>query len=79
MSDDEFTKLYKYFNNRLDTIEEKLEDKASKGDFDLLFQVVDSYSNRADTYMQEMLALGHKVRRIENKLGSQWHEQGRIY
>jgi len=65
MSNDEFTKLFKYVEKRLDVIETKLDTKASKQDVDTLTSSVDGYSKKADDYMQELLSLAHKVDRME--------------
>lgn len=63
MSDDQFTKLFKYFedfrsevNSRFDNVDHK---------FDQLQSAVDAYAKKADTYYQEMAAMDHKIRRLE--------------
>ncbi len=65
MSEDEFTKLFKYVNRiekKLDTL---VENVATKDELNLLTNAVDAYAKQTETYMQEMLALGHKVDRLE--------------
>jgi len=63
MSEDEFTKLFKYMgkefekvNNRFDGVDLRI---------DHLTNAVDAYAKDVETYMQEMLALGNKVDRLE--------------
>lgn len=65
MSQDEFTKLYKFMQKEFKTINDRLDNTASKNDLDRLVDAVDAYAKQADTYMQEMLALSHKVDRLE--------------
>ncbi len=59
MSQDEFTKLFKHMNKRFDSVDEKFE--LVHKDIDNLRKAVVAYAKQAETYMQEMLALGHKV------------------
>jgi len=65
MSTDEFTKLFKYVEKRLDVIEDKIDEKATKQGVDKLSSNVDAYAKKSDDYMQEMLMLAHKVDRLE--------------
>ena len=65
MSQDEFTKLFTYMQKEFKSINERLDNTASKQDLNRLVDVVDAYAKQADTYMQEMLALSHKVDRLE--------------
>lgn len=65
MSQDEFTKLFKYMQKEFDKINSRLEQTATKKELDTLTNAVDAYAKQADTYMQEMLALSHKVDRLE--------------
>lgn len=65
MSEDEFTKLFKYvqrIEEKLDTLGENV---ATKEGLNRLTNSVDAYAKQAETYMQEMLALGNKVDRLE--------------
>lgn len=43
----------------------RLEQTATKKDLDRLTNAVDAYAKDVETYMQEMLALGNKVDRLE--------------
>ncbi len=57
-------------NQRLDTIDAKLEGKADKADVNELMTAIDAYAKKADTYFQEMVMLSHKVERHEK-----WFQQ----
>lgn len=65
MSQDEFTKLFNYMQKEFDKINARLEQTATRKELDTLTNAVDAYAKQADTYMQEMLALSHKVDRLE--------------
>lgn len=65
MSQDEFTKLFKYMDTEFKKVNDRLEQTATKEDLDRLTNAVDAYAKDVETYMQEMLALGHKVDRLE--------------
>ncbi len=63
MSEDEFTKLFKHMNKRFDNVDDgfrKVHRQISN-----LHKSVDAYAKQTETYMQEMLSLGHKVDRLE--------------
>ena len=47
---------FKQFNARFDHVDMR---------FDTLTNAVDAYAKQSETYMQEMLALSHKVDRLE--------------
>lgn len=63
MSEEDFTKLYRYFDERFAKINKKFE-RVNK-DNNTTLNSVDAYAKKAETYMQEMLALAHKVDRHE--------------
>lgn len=65
MSQDEFTKLFNYVTTRFDAIDKTLENMVTKEEHNHLVNAVDAYAKQADDYMQEMLALSHKVDRLE--------------
>jgi len=65
MSEDEFTKLFKYMQDEFDKISSKLEETATKKELDQLTNAVDTYAKKVDEYTQEMLMLAHKVDRLE--------------
>lgn len=63
MSDDQFTKLFKYMQQEFAAVRSDISDV--KNSVDSYANAVDAFSKRTETYMQEMLALGHKVDRLE--------------
>jgi 3-dehydroquinate dehydratase len=63
MSEDEFTKLFKYMQTEFKKIDSRFD--AVDIRIDHLTNAVDAYAKQSETYMQEMLALGHKVDRLE--------------
>jgi hypothetical protein len=63
MSEDEFTKLFKYMQTEFKKIDSRF--NAVDIRIDHLTNAVDAYAKQSETYMQEMLALGHKVDRLE--------------
>lgn len=54
--------------DRLVTLEEKMEDLATREDMNTLTNAVDAYAKKADTYFQEMAALGEKLKRHDRWL-----------
>jgi len=64
MSNDEFTKLFKYMTDRFDSIEKILETKADKNDVDKLVNIIDGYADKIDSYAMEMAAMQHKIDRL---------------
>lgn len=48
MSEDEFTRLFKHMNQRFDSIETKLDGKASQTSLDRLTNTVDAFIARID-------------------------------
>lgn len=65
MSEDEFTKLFKYMQAEFNKINSRLEETATKEELDRLTNAVDTYAKKVDEYTQEMLMLAHKVERLE--------------
>jgi len=65
MAEDEFTKLFKYMQHEFKMIHDQLEQTATKDEINRLTNAVDAYAKQSETYMQEMLALGNKVDRLE--------------
>lgn len=63
MSEDEFTRLFKYMQAEFKKIDERFDGVNVR--FDTLTNAVDAYAKQTETYMQEMLALAHKVDRLE--------------
>ena len=50
-------------NSKVDAVETNL-----KGQIDIYARAVDAYAKQSETYMQEMLALGSKVDRLEKQI-----------
>lgn len=65
MSHDEFTQLFKYVSGEFDLLHKQLDLTATKEEFNRVMNAVDTYAKQTETYMQEMLVLGHKVDRSE--------------
>lgn len=65
MSQDEFTKLFKYMQGEFKTINDRLEQTATRDELDRLTSAIDGYAKKVDDYTQEMLMLAHKVDRLE--------------
>ena len=65
MSEDEFTKLYKYMQVEFKKVNDHLDKTSTKDDLDRLTNAVDSHAKQVETYIKEMLALAHKVDRLE--------------
>lgn len=61
MSQDEFTKLFLYVQELRQEMNERFDETASKKDLNGLINAVDAFAKQSETYMQEMLALSHKV------------------
>ncbi len=57
-------KLIEVFATKED-LKEATGNLSTKGDIDKLLMAVDTYAQKADTYFQEMVALAHKVDRLE--------------
>lgn len=63
MSDDQFTKLFKYMQKEFSAVRSDIAEV--KQSVDSYAGLVDAYAKQSETYMQEMLALGRKVDRLE--------------
>lgn len=63
MSEDEFTKLFKYMQKEFAAVNSRFDNTNAR--IDSLTNAVDAYAKQSETYMQEMLALSHKVDRLE--------------
>jgi hypothetical protein len=64
MSEDEFTKLFKYVEGRLNAIEKKLDDKASQSSIDRLTNSIDGFIGRIDKYETELAARDAQFQRL---------------
>lgn len=65
MSQDEFTKLFNYMENKFSVIEKRLDETATKKQLDDLTNTVDGIAKAMTEYHQEMLMLARKVDRME--------------
>lgn len=63
MSDDQFTKLFKYVQTMDKRIDARFDEVNSN--IDSYAGAIASYAKQTETYMQEILALGRKVDRLE--------------
>jgi uncharacterized coiled-coil DUF342 family protein len=63
MSKDQFTKLFKYMQTEFAAVHEEI--GQVRESVDHYAGAVDAYAKQSETYMQEMLSLGHKVDRLE--------------
>ncbi len=57
------TKMFKYMQQEFKAV--RLDISEVKESVDHYANSIDAYAKRAKTYIQEMLALGHKVDRLE--------------
>jgi hypothetical protein len=65
MSQDEFTKLFKYMQDEFAKINSRLDETATKNQVEVLTSTVDGLAGLIRDYQQEMLMIGHKVDRLE--------------
>lgn len=65
MSQDEFTKLFKYIESFRKDVEKRFDETATKEQVDKLTSTVDGLASQIMDYHQEMLMLAHKVDRME--------------
>jgi hypothetical protein len=61
MSDDQFTKLFKYMQREFNLIHRKFDNVDKK--FDTFTGAVDAFAKQTEIYHQEMLVLNHQVNR----------------
>ena len=65
MSQDEFTKLFKYMGKRFGDMDKRFDETATKDQVDKLTNTIDGLVKQLADYHQEMLMLAHKVDRME--------------
>lgn len=63
MSDDQLMKMFKYMQEEFTAVRSEIAEV--KTNLDTYANSVDAFAKQSETYMQEMLALGHKVDRLE--------------
>jgi hypothetical protein len=64
MSEDEFTRLFNYMHDRFDTVEQKLDSKASQSTMDSLVTSIDSFIKRLDDHDVNMAARDRQFDRL---------------
>lgn len=65
MSNDEFTKLFKYIQEFRSEINSKLDEKASDADMQRIINVLDSLGSRQEISDDERLVMGHQLDRLD--------------
>ena len=65
MSEDEFTKLFKYMTERFDKIDNSLEEKASNADMQRVLGLLDELAKRQGISDDERLVMGHQLERLD--------------
>jgi hypothetical protein len=70
MSEDEFTKLFKYITERFDKVDKTLEEKASHTDMQPALGLLDSLSKRLEISDDERLVMSSQLTRLHD-----WVEQ----
>ncbi len=63
MSQDEFTKLFKYMTVRFDKIDEKFEKQTLR--FDRLDNMIDELPKKQEINEEERLVIGHQLDRLD--------------
>jgi hypothetical protein len=65
MSEDEFTRLFKYMTERFDKIDKALEEKASNADMQRVLGLLDELAKRQEISDDERLVMGHQLERLD--------------
>ena len=65
MSEDEFTRLFKYMTERFDKVDKALEEKASKADMQRVLGLLDELARRVEISDDERLVMGHQLERLD--------------
>lgn len=65
MSEDEFTRLFKYMTERFDKIDKTLEGKASNADMQRVLGLLDEFARRQEISDDERLVMGHQLERLD--------------
>ena len=76
MSEDQFTKLFKYMQGEFKLVNQKLDQKSSASDMQLVLNLLDSIVKRQEISDDERLVMGHQLDRLDrwthelaNKIG----------
>lgn len=64
MSEDEFTKLFRYVSEQFETVNRKLDEKASQRSLDALMNSIDSFIKRLDDHDANMAARDSQFERL---------------
>ena len=70
MSEDEFTRLFKYMAERFDKVDKALEEKASNSDMQRVLGLLDALSKRQEISDDERLVMANQLTRLHD-----WVEQ----
>ena len=65
MSDDQFTKLFKYMEEFRKEVDKRFDETATKQDVENLRNTVIDFAGHLDDYAAEMAAMSHKIDRLE--------------
>ena len=65
MSEDEFTRLFKYMTERFDNIDKGLEEKASNADMQRILGLLDELAKRNEISDEERLVMGYQLERLD--------------
>jgi hypothetical protein len=65
MSEDEFTKLFKYIAERFDKIDKALAEKASHADMQRVLNLLDEFAKRMEISEEERIVMGHQLERLD--------------
>jgi hypothetical protein len=63
MSEDQLMKMFKYMQREFTAVRSEI--SGVNTNINIYANSVDGFAKQSETYMQEMLALGHKVDRLE--------------
>lgn len=76
MSEDQFTKLFKYMSEKFDLLDKKLDSKANQKDMATVLNLLDEIIKRQEISDDERLVIGHQLDRLDkwthelaNKIG----------
>ena len=69
MSEDQFTKLFKYMTERFDELETKVDTKADGSQVEHLQSTLDGVAHRLDIDDTERLAMSNRLERHERWIG----------
>lgn len=64
MKDDDFTRLFKYMEERFDRIDKALERKAEKDGIEQLLRAIDALAKRQEINEEERLVMAHQLERL---------------